>query len=88
MSIVLGDELKNAGREPAEVLADHEGFALAAITAKTARENNQSVARDPLPEEPAHGLVIGKKNAASRRMAREAEWVISPPNDLASNRQL
>ncbi len=78
MSIVLRDELENAGRNLDEVLIGHDDFALAAITAGTARENQQRVARDPLPEEPAHGLVIGKKKKAKREMAKVAQWVIAP----------
>ena len=81
MSIVLGDKLVAARRDPAEVLQGHESFALAAITAKAARMNHQRVARDPLPEEPAHGLVVGAKNKrTSRRLAKAAKWIIAPPN--------
>lgn len=82
MSIALGDELKKADRNPAEVLIGHENFALAAITAGTARENQQRIVRDPLPEESAHGLVVGKKKKESSRMAKAAHWVIAP-DDLA-----
>lgn len=79
MSIVLGDELDRADRHYNEVLIGHDEFALAYITAACARENNQCVARDPIPSEPAHGIVIGKKRSASRKMAKAAEWVIPPP---------
>ncbi len=78
MSIVLGDELDNTGRTPAEILIGHDDFALASITAGFAREQHQQVAREPLPEEPAHGIVIGEKKKASRKMAKAAQWVISP----------
>ena len=80
MSIVLKDELEKAGRSPAEVLTGHEDFALAMVTAGIARESQQHVARDPLPDEPAHGLVIGEKKKASRIMAKAAQWVIAPAN--------
>ena len=80
MSIVLGDGLKEASRDPAEVLIGHSNFALAAITAGTARESQQHVVRDPLPEEPAHGLVVGKKKKESSQMAKAAQWVIAPDN--------
>ena len=78
MSIVLRDELDNRGREPSEVLIGHDNFALAAITAGFAREHQQRVAREPLPEEPAHGIVIGEKKKASRKMAKAAQWVLPP----------
>lgn len=41
--------------------------------------NNQKVVRDPLPEEPAHGLVIGNKTRSCRRnFAKETNWIIEP----------
>ncbi len=70
MSVVLGDELEAAGRDAAEGLIGHSDFVLAAITAGVARSNQQQVARDPLPEEPAHGLVIGEK----RKGKMTASW--------------
>ena len=78
MSIVLGDDLDDAGRSYSEVLKNHKDFALASITAELARENKQAIVRDPLEEEPAHGLVIGKKRRADSRMAKAAQWIISP----------
>lgn len=61
MSIVIGDELDKADRDPAEVLSGHEGFALVSITAGLVREYQQRVARETLDDEPAHGIVIGEK---------------------------
>ncbi len=80
MSIVPRDDLEQAGRKPEEVLFGHDNFALAAITAENAREYKQKVARDSLPDEPAHGLVIGEKKIASRKMAKAARWIIPPQN--------
>lgn len=87
MSIVLGDDLENSGRDPSEVLNNHENFALAAITAGLARETNQAVARQPMDEEPAHGIVIGNKRKADKKMAKEAMWIVPPTNEqlLAAN---
>ena len=79
-SIVLRDDLGKAGRSPAEVLTGHKDFALATVTAGIARESQQHVARDPLPDEPAHGLVIGEKKKASKIMAKASQWVIAPTN--------
>ena len=80
MSMVLRDELEIAGRSPAEVLNGHEDFALAMVTAGIARESQQHVARDHLPGEPAHGLVIGEMKKVSRIMAKAAHWEIAPAN--------
>lgn len=75
MSVVLGAESSG----PEDVLAGHAGFALASFKAGLARKCGQGVARDPLPEEPAHALVFGvKSKALRRRLARESVWVIPP----------
>jgi hypothetical protein len=77
MSVLLGAE--SAG--PDSVLAGHPDFALASITAGLARECGQLVVRDPLPMEPAHALVIGRKTKGVRkRMAVAASWVVAPPD--------
>ena len=82
MSVVLGSELEAAARQPESVLAGHDGFALAYITAGFVREQNQGVVRDPIPEEPAHGLVVGEKpKPVSRKMAKAAIWVVEPAID-------
>jgi hypothetical protein len=79
MSVVLADDVLESGRQPVDILVDHEGFALAAITAGLAREKKQGVARDPLPEEPAHAIVFGKKtSSATRAFAKACQWVIAP----------
>lgn len=44
-----------------------EGFALASITAGLARQCTQGVAREPLPGEPAHAVVFGKKTYRVRK---------------------
>ena len=81
MSVVLMDDLENSGRSVTEVINDPDEFALAAITAGCARMNNQKVIRDPLPEEPAHGLVVGNKTKSCRRnFAKEAIWIVEPKN--------
>jgi hypothetical protein len=77
MSVLLALE---AGT-PETALAHYEGFALAAITAGLARQCGPGVARDPLPEEPAHAVVFGSKSKRiSRRLAMGSRWVVPPPN--------
>jgi len=79
MSVALADVLSMHGIAPSEYLASHPGFALASLTAALARDCNQKVARDPLPDEPAHALVVGKKTkAVQRRFAKECRWVVHP----------
>jgi hypothetical protein len=79
MSVVLEDVLLVQGRLRTSVLTGYESNSLIAQTAGWVRSCDQGVIRDPLPEEPAHGLVVGNKNTAARkRLARQYEWVEPP----------
>lgn len=81
MSIVIAELVVQSGRGPRDVLRDYDGFALAAITAGLARSKQQGVAKEPLPEEPAHGVVFGNKpRSVSKTLALGSEWVIAPPS--------
>src|SRR5260370_41973946 len=84
MSAYLSSVLAAESREPSTVLAGHEGYALASITAALAREHLQTVHRDPLPEESSHAVVCGdkeagKNNAPTSTVALAGIWVIAPP---------
>ena len=79
MSVVIASTLLALGRSAEDVLRGHEGFALAAITAGLARLCHQAVVRDPKEDEPAHGLVIGKKTEfVSRCFAKGSRWIVPP----------
>lgn len=79
MSVVLADGVREAGRTPDSVLVGYTDYALAMITAGTARECHQNIVRDPTPEEPAHAVVFGRKTkAVKRKFALEARWAIPP----------
>lgn len=67
-------------RQPADALRDYKDYGLAAITAAHARSLEQAVARDPEPEEPAHGVVFGpkKRGGIGGKLRDGAVWVISP----------
>lgn len=80
MSIVLTDTLDRCGRKYESVLAGHEdNFSLAAFKAKVARENNQGIAREPILEEPAHGVVFGRKTkGVQRKLAKASIWIVEP----------
>lgn len=80
MSVQLSDTLKKLGLPLEQALAGHEeGFSLAAFRAVVARENGQAIVRDPKDDEPAHGLVVGKKTkSVSRRIAKQFVWIVPP----------
>lgn len=62
-----------------DVLTGYEGFGLVSLSAASVREQNQIVVRKPLPDNPAHGEVIGEKTRGVRRaMKRSAIWLIKP----------
>lgn len=78
-SVLLAKIVRETGRTDFDVLATFEGYALASLTAGQARECHQGVARDPMPDEPAHAFVFGTKTKTAKRcLARSAEWVIPP----------
>ena len=85
MSVILAELFLATGRGPTESLLGHEGFALATITAGLTRTCGQGVVRDPLPEEPAHALVVGPKpKSVQRRLAKAAAWAIPPDEKTVS----
>jgi hypothetical protein len=83
MSVVLGRELLESGRQPQSALGPHTNFGLMQITAQDARECKQVVFRDPIDDEPAHAKVAGDKpKSVQRRLARVARWVLAPPGNI------
>jgi hypothetical protein len=78
LSIVIKSTLLQTGRQPSDLVKNYPNYALVAITAGKARALNQRVARDPEPEEPAHGVVVGRKRKCASELANDAEW-IEPP---------
>lgn len=80
MSVTLAQTATDLGITHDQVLAGHEGFGLAALSAGTVRDRAQRIVRDPQPNEPAHGLVIGNKTDGNRKaFAKAARWVAYPP---------
>ena len=68
-------------------MQSYPGETAVAITAGLARELGQIVCKDTEPpNDPAHGLVIGKKTGSiANRFAREAKWII-PAESLPTSR--
>lgn len=83
MSVVLGQEVLDAGRTAEGVLEGHEGYALASFTAGLVREYGQGIVRAPMPNEPAHAEVFGKKTkSVQRALAKNCQWVVPPPEGV------
>lgn len=76
MSVVLAAE----GGSPEAMLRGHVGYGVVGFEAGLTRSRQQVVVRDPLPDQPAHALVVGRKTDSVRRaLARAARWVVRPP---------
>ena len=83
MSVLLAEIVAETGRGAREVLAGHEGYGLRTFTAGLARECEQGIARMVLADEPAHAEVFGKKpKSVRKKLAKESEWVLPPPDRL------
>jgi hypothetical protein len=78
LSIVIESTLLQTGRQPFDLLRGYSTYSLVAITAAKARAQGQKVARDPVPEEPAHGVVFGKKRKCASVFATDVEWIVPP----------
>lgn len=80
LSINLESVMARDGRPPEDAIRNYPRYGLAAITAAHARSLNQAVAADPLPEEPAHGVVYGqkKRGGIGGKLRDGAEWVMRP----------
>lgn len=80
LSVLLAYVVFETDRGPENVLCGFAGYGLASITAGDARRCDQGVMATPLPDEPAHASVFGRKTKAIRkRLADGARWVIAPP---------
>ena len=79
MSVDLAAVRVASGEPLTSCLAGHDGYGLVSITAGLARTHRQEVRRDPIPENLAHGLVVGAKTRAVKKAFYEAcVWVHDP----------
>lgn len=81
LSVAIESVMARAGRPPEAAIAKYPDSGLAVITAGDARSLNQAVAPDPLPDEPAHGVVYGqkKRGGIGGKLRDFATWVVAPP---------
>jgi hypothetical protein len=78
LSVNIETVLMDSGGSAESCLHDSSAHKLISITAQNARQLNQAVCRDPLPDDLSHGLVYGSKNARSVHdgLRAVAAWVI------------
>jgi hypothetical protein len=67
------------GRDPAELLVGHDGFALVELSIEDLQAAGQTLVPAPTAEDPHHAEVIGDKAKAKRTLAKAARWVVPPP---------
>jgi hypothetical protein len=81
LSVNIESVMTRDARPPEDALRQYPGYGLAAVTASHARSLNQGVASDPLPEEPAHGVIFGqkKRGGVGGKLRDGAKWVVIPP---------
>jgi hypothetical protein len=65
-----------------DTLANHPGEFLTSITAAAVRVHGLPIVKDnEPPNDPAHGLILGKKTGSfANAMVRAHKWVVPPPN--------
>jgi hypothetical protein len=81
MSVVLGQEHGDA--EGAVSRQEHLGYSLASVTARVARDCDQTMQRSPAIDEPHHGDVSGlKPYSIQKKFVRASEWRILRPRDV------
>jgi hypothetical protein len=86
LSVNIESVMVAAGRTPEESLAGFSGWYLTSITAGDVRQydiektESHPIVRDAdPPNDPAHGLVLGKKTGAfANAMRRAHKWVVPP----------
>ena len=77
MSVVVRKDIE----DPASVVAEHENFSLAELTAGEVRVRKQGVCRFPKMGEPGHAHVFGKKTDSTRKFfATTCRWIIRAPS--------
>ena len=80
MSVYRRNVIDSEGGDVRRVMRDHQGFALASLSAGQFRSRGQTVFPDPLAEESSHTKICGPKPESVRRwFATQSEWVIPPP---------
>ena len=81
LSVNIESLMIQQGRTPEDTLINHPNEYLAAITAGQVRQHKYPIVKDTEPpNDPAHGLVLGKKTGSfANAMIRQHQWIVPPP---------
>lgn len=80
MSVNIESLMVEQGRSPEETLERFPGWLLTSIIAGDVRRFSCPIVKATAPpNDPAHGLVLGKKTGAfANAMRRSARWIVAP----------
>ena len=82
VSITLEQSLISSGGKVDDAIAGHPEFGLVRVIAGFVRKGlnfNQIIAKSPTDADPHHGLIIGKKNRATKKgLAKNSVVIINP----------
>ena len=81
LSVNIESLMVQQGRPPEDTHTRYPGEYLTSITARMVRAYNHPIvkATEP-PNDPAHGLVLGKKKESfANAMMRQHQWIVPPP---------
>jgi hypothetical protein len=77
LSVNLESMMRVAARAPKDALRNNPKDLLMSLVAGVCRRNGQIVGPDPVPDEPAHAYVFGRKSKTVQRALRDsAEWIV------------
>jgi hypothetical protein len=81
MSVAFGDTLAKQGNDPATIFDAYvaDGYCVVCFAVAAVRAAELGICRDPKHDDPAHGLVLGKKTGGKQRqLARACVWTVAP----------
>ena len=80
LSVNIESLLVRQGRPPEDTLTGYPDVCLTSVKAGQVREHKYPIIKDcEPPNDPAHGLVLGKKtNAFANAMLRAQKWIVPP----------
>jgi hypothetical protein len=81
MSVNIESLMVEQGRPPEDTLTRYPGEYLTSILARNVRAKGHPIVKDTdPPNDPAHGLVLGKKKGSfANAMLASHQWIFPPP---------